>query len=82
MSHQNRGRLAVDLGEGWRGYSRPLAHADMLGVVTFNGESGALIRRHVDGVYCLCIRGRLVTLHERKVEAAIVAAQERTGNGF
>lgn len=77
MSHQNRGRMAVELGDGWRAYSRLLAHADMLGVVTLNGETGALIRRHVDDVYCLCIRGRMVTLHERKVEAAVLAAKRK-----
>lgn len=80
MSHANRGRMVVELGDGWRTYSRPLANAEMLGTVTLNGETGALIRRHVDGVYCLCIRGRMVTLHERKVEAALLAAKRKEGS--
>lgn len=72
MSHANRGRMAVELGDGWRAYSRPLANAEMLGTVTQRGETGALIRRNVDGIYCLCIRGRMVPLHARKVEAAML----------
>lgn len=75
MSHPNRGRFVVVLGDGWQAFSRRLAHADMLGTVEVGGEAGALIRRHVDGVYCRSIRGRMTTLPASKVEAAMAAGK-------
>lgn len=77
MNHPNRGRLTVVLGDGWREYSHQLAYADMLGTVEVAGRVGALIRRHVDDVYCRSIRGHMMTLPSSKVEAAIVIFRTR-----
>lgn len=74
MGHPNRGRYEVELGDGWQTFSRQLPYADMLGVVMVKNEWGALIRRHVDGVYCRCIHGRMLQLDEFRIKAAIVAA--------
>ena len=79
MSHPNRGRFVVVLGDGWKEYSHQLAYAEMLGTVEVAGRVGALIRRDVDGVYCHSIRGHMMTLPASKVEAAILAAGGRVG---
>jgi hypothetical protein len=71
VNHARRARLTVLLGDGWAQYESRLPNADMLGTVDFRGQTGALIRRHVDGVYCLALHGRIVALPAHKVASAV-----------
>lgn len=82
MTHNNRGRLAVDLGGAWRIYwgSGPLpAGAQALGTIRRDiGDTGALLRMPA-GNYAQGNAGALRTLDGRKVAAAIEAAEPRRG---
>lgn len=74
MGHANRGRITVDLDGNWRLYqSYPLAGWEMLGTVTRSGETGALACSPV-GIYAQINNGAVRSLDQRKVRAALEAA--------
>ena len=81
MTHDNRGRLAVELGGAWRIYwgNGPLpAGAVAIGTVTRgNGDTGALLRMPT-GVY---VQGNANVIRglPAKIEAAVAAAKPRRG---
>jgi len=77
MTHTNRGRLAVEVDGNWRLYANTLpAGAEALGTVTRGaGETGALIRYAGTGLYAQINAGAVRSLDQRKVRAAIEAAQ-------
>lgn len=81
MTHDKRGRHAVQLGGAWRIYWGPgplPAGAEALGTVTRgNGEDGALLRTRAG--YVQGNAGTLRMLDQRKVQAAIDAATPRSG---
>lgn len=76
MPHLNRGRLVVDPAGAWRLYSNTIpAGAEALGTVTRGtGETGALIRYASSGLYAQLNAGAIRTLDQRKVRAALEAA--------
>ena len=82
MTHNNRGRLAVDLGGAWRIYwgNGPVpSGAQALGTVTRDvGDTGALLRMP-GGNYAQGNAGVVRTLDSRKAAAAIEAAEPRRG---
>lgn len=83
-AHDNRGRLAVALGDGWRLYSNTVpAGSRALGVVSRDGthaDTGALIITGA-GVYAQANAGALRSLPQAKVEAALAAARAGTHGG-
>jgi hypothetical protein len=89
MPHDSRGRLAVDLGGAWRLYwgNAPIpAGAQPLGTVTRGlGDTGALLR-FANGNYAQGNASTLRALDQRKIVAALDAAEHghggaRTGGG-
>lgn len=82
MTHTNRGRLAVDVGGAWRIYwgNAPVpSGAEMLGTVTRSpGDVGALARLPT-GLYAQGNASVLRGLDQRKVQAALDAAEPRRG---
>lgn len=83
-AHDNRGRLAVTLGDGWRLYSNTIpAGSRALGTVSRDGtqsETGALIVTAA-GIYSQCNAGTLRSLPQSKVVAALAAARAGTSGG-
>lgn len=78
-SHDNRGRLSVDINGSWRLYTTYLpVGARAFGVVTSAGETGALVQMQT-GLYARVNAGAVVSLPQRKVTQALEA--ERTGSG-
>ena len=77
MTHNNRGRLTVTLGDVWRRYSNTIPTGSRaLGVVARNGDQsdvGVLILTGA-GIYAQCNAGSLRSLHQSKVIAAISEA--------
>ena len=79
MNHDNRGRLSVDINGSWRLYTTYLpTGARAIGVVTSNGETGALVQMQT-GIYARVNAGAVVSLPQRKVTQALET--ERTGSG-
>lgn len=76
MNHDNRGRLSVTLGDGWRLYSNTIpVGSRAIGVVSrAPGQTGALIVTAI-GVYAQCNAGALQSLPQAKVSAAVQAAR-------
>lgn len=76
MTHNQRGRLTVDLGGNWRWYANIIpAGSECLGTVTTqHGETGALIFT-ASGIYARLNAGALVSLPQLKVQAAVAAAR-------
>ena len=72
MTHDNRGRLTVTIGDGWRLYTRTIpAGSRALGIVSRDGaEQGALILTAV-GIYAQCNAGVLRSLPQAKVAAGL-----------
>ena len=73
MTHNNRGRLAVDLGGAWRIWwgNAPLpAGAQALGTIARDSDTGALILLAA-GNYSQGNAGALRALDQRKVAAAL-----------
>ena len=73
MTHNNRGRLTVDVNGNWRLYTNTLpANATPLGTVTRDvGDTGALVRMDKAGVYAQINAGAIRNLDGRKVAAAL-----------
>jgi len=82
MTHNQRGRLTVDLGGNWRWYANIIpAGSQCLGTVTTaNGETGALIFT-ASGIYARLNAGALVSLPQAKVQSAVDAARAGTHGG-
>lgn len=82
MTHNNRGRLAVDLGGAWRIWwgNAPLpSGAQALGTITRDvGDTGALILLP-SGQYRQGNAGAVRSLDQRKVAAAVEAAAHARG---
>lgn len=76
MTHNNRGRLVVDTNGNWRLYTNTIpANSTALGTVTRDeGDTGALVRIEVTGVYVQVNAGAIRSLDGRKVAAALGAA--------
>ena len=81
MTHNNRSRLAVDLGGKWRLYTNTLpANSRALGTVTSEGyDTGALVLIEATGLYVQVNAGSIRSLPKSKVAAAL--AEVRTGSG-
>ena len=73
MTHNNRGRLTVDVNGNWRLYTNTLpANATPIGTVTRDvGDTGALVRMDKTGVYAQINAGAIRNLDGRKVAAAL-----------
>ena len=73
MTHENRGRLTVDVNGNWRLYTNTLpAGATAMGTVTRDiGDTGALVRIEATGLYAQVNAGALRSLDGRKVAAAL-----------
>jgi len=73
MTHNNRGRLTVDVNGNWRLYTNTLPeNATPLGTVTRDvGDTGALVRMDKTGVYAQINAGAIRNLDGRKVAAAL-----------
>lgn len=82
MTHNQRGRLTVDLGGNWRWYANIIpSGSQCLGTVTTaNGETGALIFT-ASGIYARLNAGALVSLPQAKVQSAVEAARAGTHGG-
>lgn len=76
MTHNNRGRLTVDLNGNWRLYTNTTpANATPLGTVTRDEcDTGALVRMDKTGKYVQVNAGTIRRLDGRKVAAAIGTA--------
>lgn len=81
MTHNNRGRLTVDLGGKWRLYTNNLpANSRALGTITREGyDTGALVLIDATGLYVQVNAGAVRSLPQSKVVAAL--AEVRTGQG-
>src|SRR3990167_4644943 len=81
MTHNNRGRLVVDLGGKWRLYTNPLPPGRRaIGTVTREGyDTGALVLIEATGLYVQANAGAIRSLPQAKVAAAL--AEVRTGSG-
>ena len=73
MTHENRGRLAVDPDGNWRLCTATLPEGvEVFGTVTYpDGEKGALVRFPKTGVYASVIAGATRSVDGRKVRAAL-----------
>jgi len=82
MTHNQRGRLTVDLGGNWRWYANVIpAGSQCHGTVTTaRGETGALLFT-ARGIYARLNAGALVSLPQAKVQAAVDAARAGTHGG-
>ena len=76
MTHNNRGRLVVDTNGNWRLYTNTIPeNSTALGTVTRDeGDTGALVRIEVTGVYVQVNAGAVRSLDGRKVAAALGTA--------
>lgn len=76
MSAQHRGYLSIYLG-GPAGLfqSQPMLGWITYGTVTTAHGEGALVRHRVTGMYCQANEGALRSLPQRKVLAALAAAE-------
>ena len=81
MTHNNRGRLTVDLSGKWRLYSPVIpAHSRAIGTITRDGyDTGALVLIEAAGLYVQANAGVIRSLPQSKVLAAL--ADVRTGQG-
>ena len=75
MTHEQRGRITVDLNGNWRLYSNVLpSTAKALGTVIVSGETGALIYFAETKIYARLNAQVVKPLNQRKVIAAIEAS--------
>ena len=81
MTHNNRGRLVVNLGGKWRLYTNTLpTNSRALGTITREGyDTGALVLIEATGLYVQANAGAIRSLPQAKVAAAL--AEVRTGSG-
>lgn len=76
MSTQHRGYLTVDPTGPYLWFNpTPLPGWDPKGTVTTAHGEGALVRNQRTGMYCQANAGVLRSLPQRKVKAALAAAQ-------
>lgn len=82
MTHNQRGRLTVDLGGNWRRYANIIPPGSKcIGTVrTTNGETGALIFTG-SGIYARLNAGTIVSLPQGKVQTAVDAARAGSQGG-
>ena len=82
MTHNQRGRLTVDLGGNWRWYTNTIpAGSQCLGTVTTaRGETGALLFT-ASGIYARLNAGALVSLPQAKVQSVVDEARAGTHGG-
>ena len=80
MNHDNRGRLSIALGDGWRMYANTIPNGSKaLGTVTRDGfDTGALIVTPA-GIYCQFNAGASKSLPQSKVIAALAEARATHG---
>lgn len=73
MTHNNRGRLTVALGDKWQLYTHTLPpNSQALGTVTREGDdTGALVRIEATGIYVQANAGAIRSLPQAKVVAAL-----------
>lgn len=82
MTHNNRGRLTVDLGGKWRLYANTIPSSGVaLGTVTKDDATGALVFIERTGIYVRLNAGVMVVLPQVKVQAAIDAARAGSHGG-
>lgn len=85
MTHNQRGRLTVNLGGNWRIWSTTIPPGSLaLGTVSRDGsfsESGVLVKVESTGLYAQINAGVLRTLPQAKVAAAIEAARAGSQGG-
>lgn len=83
MTHNNRGRLTVDLGGKWRLYTKLLpANSRAIGTITRDGiETGALVLIESTGLYVQINAGSVRNLDQRKVVAALTDARSGSQGG-
>ena len=75
MTHEQRGRITVNLNGNWRLYSNILTYtAKGLGTVIADGETGALIYFSQTKIYARLNAQVIKPLNQRKVIAAIEAS--------
>ena len=81
MTHNNRGRLTVDLGGKWRLYTNTIpVNSRAIGTITSDiGDTGALVLIETTGLYVQINAGCLRRLPQSKVTAALT--EVRTGQG-
>lgn len=76
MSRRQRSRIEVDPHGDWSPYYRaPLPGWEVIGTVTDAEGTGALLRNQRTGIYCRANAGAIRSLPQRKVQAALDAAQ-------
>lgn len=82
MTHNQRGRLTVDLGGNWRRYTNTIpAGSQCLGTVTTaRGETGALLFT-ASGIYARLNAGALVSLPQAAVDEARAGTRGGPGRG-
>lgn len=80
MTHNNRGRIAINLGAAWRQYwPGPLpANAEALGTVKRGAEIGVLLA-FASGAYRMGAARSLTSIDVDKVRAALDAASHSHG---
>jgi len=82
MTHNNRGRLTVDLGGKWRLYTNTIPSSGVaLGTVTKDDATGALVFIERTGIYVRLNAGAMVVLPQVKAQAAIDAARAGSHGG-
>ena len=81
MTHNNRGRLTVNLSGKWRLYTNTIpANSRALGTITRDiGDTGALVLIEPTGIYVQINAGVVRALPQTKVAA--VLGEVRTGQG-
>jgi len=83
MTHNNRGRIDVDLDGKWRLYTNTLPdNSRALGTITRGGyDTGALVLIEATGLYVQVNAGAIRSLPQSKVAAAIADARAGTHGG-
>lgn len=76
MSRAHRGRITVEVpGKPGLYQTAPLPGWEVIGTVTDAEGTGALLRNERTGIYCRANAGAIRSLPQRKVQAALDAAQ-------
>ena len=83
MTHNNRGRLTVDLGGKWRLYTNTLpTNSRAIGTIARDDiDTGALVRIESTGLYVQINAGSVRNLDQRKVIAALIEARSGSQGG-
>lgn len=80
-AHPSRGVLSVDLAGAWRRYANhiPMGGEALGTVTTARGETGALVYIERTGIYVRLNAICMISLPQRKIQAAIDAARQAVG---